>query len=481
MTQCTIHPIYLYMACCLMATFISPELFSQDSFSWQKYEELYSSYKEKSIDDRRFKHAEVASLLQELKKDKSFLVDSIGASVEGRAIYHVKWGEGPTKILMWTQMHGDEPTATMAILDLFNFLRGEADSNPWVEKMRTSVTLHCLPLLNPDGAERYQRHTALGIDMNRDALNLVQPESKILKSLRDRTNADWGFNLHDQSRYYSAGHANKSARFSFLAPAYNEAKEVNENREDAMQLIALMNTELQKHLPGHVGKFSDTFEPRAFGDNIQAWGTRTILIESGGTRNDREKKENRKIQFMLYLLSMDAIANGSYDNFTPQQYRKIPFNKRRMYDLIVQNARLHQFDMEYTADLGIKQHEINTQGAEDFRLNAAVEELGDLRTRAAYHYFDAEGLEIEKAEKVLYVIDKSRYSDEQWLRENLTQGIAIYCGARPDSRDDRPFIWYSNCENISDQPVLLGSNPIIFFKKNGIRTHFLINGSIYRI
>ena len=45
-----------------------------------------------------------------------------------------------------------------------------------------------------------------------------------------------------------------------------------------------------------MGRYSDEFEPRAFGDNIQKWGTNTILIESGGIFGDEEKQYLRKLQ-----------------------------------------------------------------------------------------------------------------------------------------------------------------------------------------
>ena len=469
--------ISLVVACLVYAV----PSFSQSDFRLQKYEEVYSSYKEKSIVDRRFKHRQIEDLLLSLNGEPGFTILEAGKSVEGRSIYHVKWGEGPIKILMWTQMHGDEPTATMAIMDLFNFLKDQGEKDPWLMNMNKAITLHCLPLLNPDGAERYQRHTALGIDMNRDALNLVQPESRILKALRDETNADWGFNLHDQSRYYSAGNSDRSARFSFLAPAFNENKDISEKREDAMQLIALMNAYLQKRMPGHVGKFSDSFEPRAFGDNIQAWGTRTILIESGGTRNDREKQDNRKTQFLLYLLAMNAIADNSFEDYSREQYRSIPFNDRRMYDLIVKNARINQFGRSYKIDLGINKHEINKSASTDYRFEAKVEEIGDLRTKTAYHIFDATGYELVFPDRLLYVSDRSKYRDENWMRENLKDGIALYCGVEPDSSFLMPMRWLPDCSDQIQKPIVLGANPILFFVKDGMRTHVLINGKIHKI
>ena len=84
-----------------------------------------------------------------------------------------------------------------------------------------------------------------------------------------------------------------TASISFLAPAYNYEKDVNQTRGDAMRLIGFINQVIQNYLPGKVGRYSDSFEPRAFGDNIQKWGSRTILVESGGLEGDREKQKLR--------------------------------------------------------------------------------------------------------------------------------------------------------------------------------------------
>src|SRR5690606_11294264 len=107
-------------------------------------------------------------------------------------------------------------------------------------------------------------------------------------------NPKFGFNLHDQSAYYTAGAANKPAVISFLAPAYNEEKDINDVRANAMRLIQIMNRFVQSKLPGNVGRYNDTYEPRAFGDNMQKWGTSTILIESGYLPGDPEKQYNRQ-------------------------------------------------------------------------------------------------------------------------------------------------------------------------------------------
>ncbi len=53
-----------------------------------------------------------------------FAMEKIGESLEGRAINYVKTGSGPFDVMLWSQMHGDEATATSAIFDLFEYLRG---------------------------------------------------------------------------------------------------------------------------------------------------------------------------------------------------------------------------------------------------------------------------------------------------------------------------------------------------------------------
>src|SRR5690606_9770198 len=64
-----------------------------------------------------------------------FRVEEVGSSAEGRPLRHVSWGEGDTRVLLWSQMHGDESTASMALADLFRFL-GEHPEHPLVQRLR---------------------------------------------------------------------------------------------------------------------------------------------------------------------------------------------------------------------------------------------------------------------------------------------------------------------------------------------------------
>ena len=67
-------------------------------------------------------------------------------------------------------------------------------------------------MLNPDGAQRYTRRNAQGIDINRDALHLQTPEGRAPEgAARSRSSRCLGFNLHNQNGQTSAGSPPKPA------------------------------------------------------------------------------------------------------------------------------------------------------------------------------------------------------------------------------------------------------------------------------
>ncbi|WP_373520079.1 M14 metallopeptidase family protein [Aquiflexum sp.] len=369
-------------------------------------ESAYEKYIEKSVQARRFKNADVIHLVKDRKGD--FEVEEIGKSVKGKAIYQMTLGNGPTKVLLWSQMHGNEATATMALFDLFNFLEGKDDGFEDLRtKLKEKLTLRFIPMLNPDGMDQWIRRNALDIDLNRDAAKLTSPEAVILKNARDSFDPHFGFNLHDQNIYYTAGETATPAAISVLAPAYNYETEVNDIRKRAMQVIVGMNRVIQEVAPGHVGKYDDAFEPRAFGDNIQKWGTSTILIESGGYPNDPEKQYIRKLNFMIILHALQEIADQSYESYSLDDYYGIPDNSTRLMDLVLRNLTIKRDDLQYEIDLGIRQREVDAH--DSYFVNGAIEDLGDLSIFYGFDELDASGMEI--VEGKIYEKTFERISD----------------------------------------------------------------------
>ena len=106
------------------------------------------------------------------------MINDIGRSEKDRPILELSFGTGAVKVLIWTQMHGNESTGTKAVFDLLNYLQ----SNDLFAQMITKeITLKIIPILNPDGAQRYTRKNANEIDLNRDAVERVAKESRVLR------------------------------------------------------------------------------------------------------------------------------------------------------------------------------------------------------------------------------------------------------------------------------------------------------------
>lgn len=446
--------------------------------------QAHDKFKEESLKNRRFKHADIKSLIQNIDKNGPIKIIEEGKSVEGRSIFHLKYGQGKTVLLLWSQMHGDEPTATMALFDIFNFLSGSSDAfDDFRKVIRENLTLHFIPMLNPDGADRYQRRNAMNVDLNRDAQVLEFPESKFLKAVRDATNADFGFNLHDQSKYYNVDKTANTAAVSFLAPAYNYEKEINSTRQKAMQTIVVMNEVVQQILPGHVGRYNDDFEPRAFGDNIQKWGTSTILVEAGGIRGDDEKQFNRKIHFTMLLSAFKALADGSYQNKEVAAYEDIPKNDRKMADLIIRNLTVKSPDGLKTMDVAIQREEVQNESATDFYYKSKIADLGDLSTFFGYQEFEASAFNYKRAK--VYDQKLAKIGDLKNLDLNalLNQGISEFiCPGMKESFEisSLPVNVHKSAEEV-DIDLKPESNPSFFLERDGVLEYGIINGYMIQL
>ena len=269
----------------------------------------YDSFKAAEITSCRITHADMLKWLQSFKERNLFTKLPLGTSGEGRTISLYSIGTGSTEVMIWSQMHGDEPTATMAIVDIFNFLTKHPD-HLVTKTIREKLTLLVIPMLNPDGAERFTRRTAQLVDINRDALALETPEARILKETCSRYQPEYGFNLHDQDTRLTVGTTKKIAAIALLAPPPDESRTDTPVRVRAKKVASTVAQILNLFIPGYFAKWDDTFEPRAFGDNIQKWGTSTVLLESGGWRGDSNKFFIRKLNCIALLTTLYAIATG---------------------------------------------------------------------------------------------------------------------------------------------------------------------------
>lgn len=296
-------------------------------------------YRVAAITARRFTHTDFWRAVQPSLASPALRTEQIGESILGRPIRTVTFGDGPTTVLLWSQMHGDEATATMSLADIFRFL-AEATADSRRERLRQALTIVFIPMLNPDGAELFQRENAVGIDVNRDARRLSTPEARALKKAHETLRPRFGFNLHDQNARTRVGPRGVQSAIALLAPAYDRELNYNDVRSRARLIAATLATTFSHQLDGRVAKYDDTFNPRAFGDLMQQWGTSTVLIESGALPDDPQKQKLRAFNVAGILGALDAIATGSYATASPQAYESLPFNQGGAFDVLVAGGQL---------------------------------------------------------------------------------------------------------------------------------------------
>ncbi len=285
--------------------------------------------KQQEINERYITNTDLENVLESLNKD-IFKVAVAGKSVLQKNIYRVDFGTGNFKILLWSQMHGNETTTTKAV---FNFLKSiHANSS-----LLTHFSFTFLPILNPDGAEAFTRVNANKVDLNRDSVDLSQPESQLLRSVFNTIKPYLALNMHDQRSIFSAGSESNPATLSFLAPAFNEACDINDVRTFAMQLIANMNDVLKNHAPDNIGRFDDSFNINCIGDQFTHLNVPTILFEAGFASNDYQRKKAQKLVEISLQTLFKAIVSKEYEQFNVNDYLSIPENEKNFVDLIIEN------------------------------------------------------------------------------------------------------------------------------------------------
>ena len=334
-------------------------------------EHLFSQYKEETIQGRYITLDSIEPLLQKLNTNDQLKI--IGKSVLGKPIYSYEIGEGKTKIFLWSQMHGNESTTTKALFDFLNVLHSGSEL---AQQLLNAFTFCSIPMLNPDGATLYTRVNANKVDLNRDSQELTQPESKLLRAIFESFKPDYCFNLHDQRTIFGVSTTGKPATLSFLAPSYNEEREINESRLQAINLIASINEVLQEYLPNQIGRFDDSFNINCIGDMFQYLGVPTLLFEAGHFADDYEREKTRKYVFMALIASFKTLSENVIVSNGIDIYLNIPQNKAVFYDLIYKNIKINYDGIEKITNFAAQYKEELIENQICF--NAYISEIGNL-------------------------------------------------------------------------------------------------------
>ena len=377
---------------------------------------------------------------------KSVSVETIGTSFLGKEVRMVSIGRGPKSILLWSQMHGDEPTATPALLDLTDYLARES-SSPGVARILDAFTLRMIPMLNPDGAAAYERRNAQGIDINRDALMLATPEGRLLKSIRDRFSPILGFNLHDQGRRVTVADTGVLSSISLLAVAGDEKGTITPGRLRAKRVASRIVRVLSPFIPGGVARYDEDWNPRAFGDNLTAWGSPVVLIESGGFPKAGDFRDLTRLNFVALVSILDGLSRDDLADETPDLYDHLLRNRPDAYaDIALTGASILEprtgrwFEADLAYDL-LASDQTVAGCAPAARTGSRVVEVGDSRVVKPGRRIDGRGMVL------------APLSRERGLKPGEIGRAALLAtrpGASPSSREPREVL---AALHLSDAPL----------------------------
>ena len=132
-----------------------------------------------------YRYKDLVSDLKSLKALHPHIpIFSIGKTVENRAIYALKWGNGPRRIFMNGCHHGTEWLTAKILVEFSKILiSGE---------VLTPASIYIVPMVNPDGVEIaskgiYWQANAKGVDLNHnyDALWELSKQTESLYGITE--------------------------------------------------------------------------------------------------------------------------------------------------------------------------------------------------------------------------------------------------------------------------------------------------------
>ncbi|MGQ1929081.1 M14 family zinc carboxypeptidase [Ornithobacterium rhinotracheale] len=339
----------------------------------------YEQWKESGLDLRYLPPHIVEDLIQR----NAYQSEIIGQSFQDRPIYKLTLGTGENKVLLWSQMHGNESSATRAMFDIFKLLTNP-NFKEFSDELLQKIQIEFIPQLNPDGAYAYTRRNAMGIDVNRDFLQLASPEMLALQRQVKSKVYKWLFNLHDQRTIFNVYNTKHPATLSLLAPVFDNKGTISESRKQSIYYVSEIYKSLQM-CHRNIARFSDEFYPKATGDNFQKWGIPIILFESGHFPNDYQRNETRKITAFGILAGLYHIAfNNEISEDALEVYHAIPQNDNKAIDIIYRSVVLTNGNTEFVTDIGVQYEEVLNPEKQIIDFVPKIYEIGDLSDRVAH-------------------------------------------------------------------------------------------------
>ena len=288
-------------------------------------------------------------LIKEEGKQQAMELEVIGQSVKGRDLYLVKYMKNPDNptILFLTQQHGNEQLTTEGALEFIKHL-----GTGKMKGVTDDVNILIVPMLNADGAmgdvdfslddyvasggRNLTRYNALGIDLNRDHITKIQPETKALHdNVMRKYDIDYMIDLHHQGTQSAID--NEYVSGSILYPTTPNVDE--DVVLKSKQLGAVVYEAVEAKGWGHLGKYNGGSAETISRNGIAVeYGISTLLFEMRGMSDHVNKSAVLGQKSNGYLIkqtitTLDAtvrsIADGSIETKDVSFWDTLPFQTNR--------------------------------------------------------------------------------------------------------------------------------------------------------
>ncbi|WP_087973227.1 M14 family zinc carboxypeptidase [Oceanobacillus rekensis] len=279
-------------------------------------------------------HDEMVNFLEKQDaKQEHMELEVIGKTVKGRDIHLVKYITDPDNptILYLTQQHGNEQLTTEGTLEFIKHL-GAGKTKGILD----GVNILIVPMLNADGAmgdvnfslddyiasgdRNLTRYNANEVDLNRDHVDRIQPETQALhNNVLGKYDIDYMIDLHHQG-----AQSERDGELVSGSILYPTTENADPNLvEKSKQLGAVVFDEIDPKGWGHLGKYNGGSAETISRNGIAVeYGISTLLFEMRGMSdhfNDSyvlgQKSNGYLIKQTVNTLTAtaEAISNGSIE------------------------------------------------------------------------------------------------------------------------------------------------------------------------
>ncbi len=318
---------------------------------------IAADYKEPSITTREFTPAQFWQAVQPMAEYARFDVAEVGQSAQALPLRTITIGNGPTTVLVWSQMTGNESTGTLALADVVRWFANTRNEDRDValrERLLSGLTVVLMPILNPDAAGAAGVLASSSDDtgaLGQNFTPLTASAEQVLSAVRDRIKPDFVMGLLDRGGRTDASDTTMLAAIALAAHSGGAASRAtgsnsgtnrvgnigsgsgsdsdsdsdsdNSMHQRARLLAATLAKSFLTELPGRVVRNDDVFSLRTTDDTTQRSDVSTVFVTSGDLEADPQKQRLRSLHVAALLSALDALATGAYQGANVALYDQL--------------------------------------------------------------------------------------------------------------------------------------------------------------